>query len=128
VALDGSPADEQPLADLRVRVPERDQAQDFDLLVAEPVGRPRRRLDGDPGAELGVEVGLAASGAAERLSTKPTAPAFSASRANAGSSCIVRTTIWVSGASSRSAGIAARLGSPGMLRSRISTRGRCART
>ena len=50
---------------------------------------------------------------AASLSTYPIAPARSASRANAGSFCMVSTTICVSGALWRRRGIAGRLDSPG---------------
>src|SRR5512132_4601 len=57
------------------------------------------------------------------LTTKAFAPRRNASRAKAGSSCIVRTTTVVLGDPSKIDGIDTRLGSPGMFRSRTSTPG-----
>ena len=62
---------------------------------------------------------------AASLSTYPSAPACSASRANAGSFCIVSTTTAVC---STNSGMAGRLRAPGMLRSRIRTSGLWAAT
>ena len=68
VRLDRADAEVELLADLRVRVAERDQAQDLELALGEVVGRPGgRRRGGEPGAELGVEVGPALRGRADRL-------------------------------------------------------------
>src|SRR3954468_20848145 len=64
------------------------------------------------------------SSSAASFRTKPSAPACSAWRAKAGSSCIVSTTTAVS---VFRRGIASRLEPPGMLRSRTSTVGRWAR-
>ena len=55
-------------------------------------------------------------------------PARIASRAKAGSFCIVSTTTGVSGDCARSSGIAGRLDPSGRFRSSTSTRGWCART
>ena len=63
------------------------------------------------------------SSSASSLATNPSAPAANARCANTGSSSIVITTIFVSGARSRSRLIASMLDPPGMFRSSTSTCG-----
>ena len=107
--------EEELLADLGVGVAERDQPQDLDLALGEVVRRPGsgRRRGGDPRAEPRVEVGRPPAARADGLDELgvrgllehvAAAPACSASRANAGSSCIVSTTTRVSGDGSRNIG------------------------
>src|SRR5918999_313075 len=68
MCLDGSDAEEELLRDLRVRVPEGDQAQDLGLALAE-IARSAERLGrggGEPCPELGVQVRATLGGGAHR--------------------------------------------------------------
>src|SRR3954454_17739211 len=95
-------------------------------LGAAAMRAPRRGLRYVP-PSAARRIASRSSSSAASLSTKPSAPACSAWRAKAGSSCIVSTTMAVSGTASRTRGMASRPLPPGMLRSSTSTLGRCAR-
>jgi hypothetical protein len=110
----------------------RDQPEHIDLSLGEIVRRTHGTLGGDPDPHRRAQVALPGGGSPHRrdellisgLLQHITQGTRTESLAGeAGSCCIVSTTICVPGNSSRIAGIASRLDPPGMFRSSTRTPG-----